>query len=102
MNRSIWHSSADTNLIAPLISRYPHHRKIGTGQHYSFSAWLSDFGVAEYDFHDLSGQDLTGEQIYNELLRLLDGENYMGEIRLTKRQIYLLQDYYAELHGGGE
>lgn len=96
MNRSIWPVNADTDLIAPLLSRYPNHRKIGEFGLHFFSAWLSDLtSASDYDFIDLSQDELTGEQIYIRLVDEITNNGFTGEIRINRAQADLLNAYHT-------
>lgn len=103
MNRSIWPINADTDLIAPLLSRYPNHRKIGEFGLYFFSAWLSDLSNVDYPFIDLSQDELTGEEIYTRLVDEITNNGFTGEVRISRHQADLLNAYHVaqfpELYG---
>lgn len=93
-NRSIWSFAADSELIQPLLGKYPRHRKVGSSKSYFFSAWLADIdSAAAYDFIDYSDQELTGQELYDKFVSQINDNGFLGELRFTKAQGYLLQDY---------
>lgn len=93
--RCIWSANAPAELIAPLVARFPKHRKVGSSQSYFFSAWLNNpliAPVAVYDFICYCEQELTGEEMHTMFKGELEA-GFLGELRFTETQGNLLQAY---------
>lgn len=92
--REIWSCSADVELIAPLLTKYPNYRKVGSTQSYFFSSWLSIIAAGTvYDFIDYCDQELTGEELHTAIKAEILG-GFLGGQQFTQAQGDLMQAYY--------
>lgn len=95
--RCIISANAPAEFVAPLVARYPHHRKVGSSQSYFFSTWRIILDPATpYDFIDYCEQELTGEEMYTMFKGELDS-GFLGELRFTEAQGNLLQGYVSSI-----
>ena len=93
--RCIISADAPAEFVAPLVARYPKHRKVGSSQSYFFSCWRNNPAIAPnepYDFIDYCEQELTGEELYTMFKGELDS-GFLGALQFTQTQGNLLQAY---------
>ena len=91
--RCIISAVAPAEFVAPLVARYPKHRKVGSSQSYFFSTWRIILDPSTpYDYIDYCDQELTGEEMHTMFKGELDA-GFLGELRFTQTQGNLLQAY---------
>ena len=96
--KELWAADADPLLIAPLLSFFPNHIKVGTSQSLAFSSQLDVISPESvYDKIDYKEQELTGEELYTLTSEAL-AAGFKGGQQYTEAQITLMMAHYRTIH----
>ena len=98
--RTFLNKDCDKEVFGPLFDRNPYHLKVGTGEHAYFTDTLREVVVyltLVYEHIDLSGNDWTGQELYDYISIEIGDNGYMGAIETTEAQANLMLAYVATI-----
>jgi len=99
MRRTFIHKDCDKLVFGPLLSKFPKHRKVGSGEHSFLTGTLEQLtGADDYERECLWLLELTGQELYELIYFVIGTEGYLGAVEVTEAQANLIKVYERSIN----